>query len=79
MRLKSLPRIIAPPFGLVVGPFTPFIPLPTKVVIQYMEPIDLRATYGEDPDVDAVYADITGRMQDVLTALQHERRFPVIG
>jgi 1-acyl-sn-glycerol-3-phosphate acyltransferase len=79
LRLKSLPIIIAPPFGLVVGPFTPFIPLPSKVVIQYMAPIDLRETYGEDPDVDAVYADITGRMQDVLTALQDERRLPVIG
>jgi 1-acyl-sn-glycerol-3-phosphate acyltransferase len=79
LRLKTIPIILAPPFGLVVGPFTPFIPLPSKVVIQMLEPIDLRETYGADPDVDEIYDDIVARMQDVLTALQRERRLPVLG
>lgn len=79
MRLKSLPIILAPPLGLVVGPFTPFIPLPSKVVIQMLEPIHLRERYGEDPDIDEIYDDITLRMQDVLEALVRERRLPVLG
>lgn len=79
LRLKTLPIILAPPFGLVVGPFTPFLPLPSKIVIQWLAPIDLRETYGDDPDLDEVYEDVTRRMQDVLTALQAERRLPVIG
>jgi 1-acyl-sn-glycerol-3-phosphate acyltransferase len=79
LRLKTMPIILAPPLGLVIGPFTPFIPLPSKVTIQYLPPIDLRVTYGEDPDLEEVYADILARMQDVLTSLQRERRLPVIG
>jgi 1-acyl-sn-glycerol-3-phosphate acyltransferase len=79
LRLKTMPIILAPPLGLVIGPFTPFIPLPSKVTIQYLPPIDLRETYGEDPDLEEVYADILARMQDVLTSLQRERRLPVIG
>jgi 1-acyl-sn-glycerol-3-phosphate acyltransferase len=78
LRLKVLPIMIGAPFGLL-PPFAPFIPLPSKIVIQYLEPIDLRATYGDDPDLDEVYDDIVGRMQDVLTNLQRERRIPVIG
>jgi 1-acyl-sn-glycerol-3-phosphate acyltransferase len=79
LRLKTLPIILAPPLGLVLGPFTPFLPLPSKVVIQMLEPIDVRERYGDDPDLDEIYADITARMQDVLDSLQKERRLPVIG
>jgi 1-acyl-sn-glycerol-3-phosphate acyltransferase len=79
LRLKTMPIILAPPLGLVIGPFTPFIPLPSKITIQYLPAIDLRETYGDDPDLDEVYDDIVARMQDVLTSLQRERRLPVIG
>lgn len=79
LRLKTIPIFLAPPFGLILGPFTPFIPLPTKVVIQFLEPIDLRETYGEEPDLDEAYEDIVARMQDVLSSLARERRLPVIG
>jgi len=78
MRLKVLPIMVGLPFGLL-PPFAPFIPLPSKIVIQYLPPIDLRATYGDDPDLDEIYDDIVDRMQDVLTHLQSERRIPVIG
>lgn len=77
-RLKVLPIMVGLPFGLL-PPFAPFIPLPSKIVIQYLPPIDIRATYGDDPDLDEVYDDIVGRMQDVLTNLQRERRLPIIG
>ena len=44
-----------------------------------LEPIDLREEFGEDPDLGEVYADVIGRMQAALTALQAERRLPVLG
>ena len=78
MRLKVLPIMVGLPFGLL-PPFFPFIPLPSKIVIQYLQPIHLRETYGDDPDLDEIYDDIVGRMQDVLTHLQSERRIPVLG
>ncbi|WP_278312451.1 1-acyl-sn-glycerol-3-phosphate acyltransferase [Lolliginicoccus levis] len=77
-RLKTIPIMVAVPYGLA-PPFAPFVPLPSKIVIQYLRPIDLRAEYGEDPDWDAVYDEVLARMQDVLTALQIERKLPVIG
>ncbi|MBD8506712.1 1-acyl-sn-glycerol-3-phosphate acyltransferase [Hoyosella sp. G463] len=78
LRLKTIPIMVSFPYGLT-PPFAPFVPLPSKIVIQYLEPIDIRAEYGEDPDWDTVYADVLARMQDVLTALQIERKLPVIG
>jgi 1-acyl-sn-glycerol-3-phosphate acyltransferase len=78
LRLKALPVMLSLPWGLQIGP-QQHLPLPSKITIQLLEPIDLRATYGEDPDVDEVYEDITTKMQDVLTELQRERRLPVLG
>jgi 1-acyl-sn-glycerol-3-phosphate acyltransferase len=78
MRLKSLPIMLSLPFGLQVGPL-PHVPLPAKVSMRFLEPIHLRARYGESPDVDEVYDDLLGRMQETLTEMQRERRLPVIG
>lgn len=78
MRLKTLPIMLSLPFGLQVGPL-PHVPLPAKVSMRLLEPIDLRERYGEDPDLDEVYADLTTSMQEVLTDLQRQRRLPVIG
>ncbi len=78
LRLKSLPIMIALPFGLQVGPL-PHFPLPSKVTIRILEPINLRERYGEDPDIDEIYADLLDSMQETLTALQRDRRLPVIG
>jgi hypothetical protein len=41
--------------------------------------IDLTEHFGPDPDVDEVYGYVTRVMQDALTSLAAERRFPVIG
>jgi 1-acyl-sn-glycerol-3-phosphate acyltransferase len=79
MRLKTIPIVVGFPFGLSVGGFPPFLPLPAKVAIRLLEPIDLRASYGADPDVDEIYRDLMATMQATLTALQSERRLPVLG
>ena len=78
LRLKSLPIMLSLPFGLQIGPL-PHLPLPAKVTIRLLEPIDLRERYGEEPDFDEVYADLVATMQETLTAMQRKRRLPVIG
>ena len=79
MRLQTLPIVAGLPFGLSIGGFPPLVPLPAKVTIELLEPIDLRARYGEDADIDEVYDDLIALMQDKLTELQAERRLPVLG
>ncbi|MCW2546694.1 MAG: 1-acyl-sn-glycerol-3-phosphate acyltransferase [Mycobacterium sp.] len=78
-RLKVLPISLALPWGLNFGDFLGHLPLPAKITIDVLEPIDVRATYGEKPDLDAAYADIMAKMQAALVALAAERRLPVIG
>ena len=78
MRLKSLPIMLALPFGLQIGPM-PHFPLPAKVTMRLLAPINLRERYGENPDVEEIYDDLVATMQETLTALQRDRRLPVIG
>ena len=79
LRLKVLPILVAPPWGLTVGDFLPRLPLPAKITIDVLPAINLRERFGPDPDVDEVYEHVTAVMQDGLSALAAERRFPVIG
>lgn len=77
-RYKTLPVMLGLPFGLMIGGL-PHLPLPAKISMRLLPPIDVRAVYGKDPDFEQVYADISRTMQDVLTEMQSQRRFPVIG
>src|SRR6202012_1870735 len=78
MRVKILPISVGFPFGLsAVVP--PNLPLPTKIVMQVLEPIELVAEFGEEPDIDAVDAHVRRVMQHALNELAKERRLPVIG
>ena len=78
MRVKILPISVGFPFGLsAVLPVN--VPLPTKIVMQVLEPIDVRAEFGEDPDIDAVDAHVRRVMQKALDKLAKERRLPVVG
>jgi hypothetical protein len=47
--------------------------------MRFLEPIDVRERFGEDPDVDEAYDEIISSMQETLSALQRERRLPVLG
>jgi 1-acyl-sn-glycerol-3-phosphate acyltransferase len=78
-RLKVLPILLAPPWGLDIGDFLPRIPLPAKITSEVLPPIYLKDEFGPEPDLDEVYAHVTRVMQDTLDALAAERRFPVIG
>jgi len=78
-RLKVLPVSLALPWGIDVGDMLGHLPLPAKMTIRLLEPIDLRGRYGPEPDFDAVYDDVVGRMQAELSRLAAHRRFPVLG
>ena len=78
-RLKVLPISLALPWGLNVGDMLGHLPLPAKITVETLPAIDLRAEFGEDPDLDEVYDHLMRVMQDTLDALAAERRFPVIG
>ena len=78
-RLKVLPISLAAPWGLNVGDMLGHLPLPAKITVEALPPIDLRAEFGPDPDVDEVYDHVVRVMQETLDALAAERRFPVLG
>ncbi len=78
-RLKVLPISLALPWGLNVGDMLGHIPLPAKITIETLPPIDLAADFGPKPDVDDVYDHLIRLMQDTLDALAAERRLPVLG
>jgi 1-acyl-sn-glycerol-3-phosphate acyltransferase len=77
IRMDLLPISFGIPFGVAVLPVN--LPLPTKIVTRVLEPIDIAAEFGEDPDVAAVDARIRDVMQDALDELATERRLPVVG
>jgi 1-acyl-sn-glycerol-3-phosphate acyltransferase len=79
LRVDVAPVQIAPPLGVTIFDLPGRVPLPAKITIQVLPPIDLAAELGADADPEAGYALVTGEMQDALDALADERRFPVIG
>ncbi|WP_029114704.1 lysophospholipid acyltransferase family protein [Mycobacterium sp. URHB0044] len=79
-RLTTIPVSLGLPFGLSLGGLLPpNLPLPTKIVTQVLEPIDVTAQFGEHPDIAAVDAYVRRVMQDALTKLSRQRRLPILG
>jgi 1-acyl-sn-glycerol-3-phosphate acyltransferase len=73
-RLKVLPISIALPWIVNVGDMLGHWPLPAKITIQVLPPIDI-----QDMDVDDAYELVVERMQATLTGLQEERSLPLFG
>jgi 1-acyl-sn-glycerol-3-phosphate acyltransferase len=78
-RLKVLPVSAGPPFGLNILDFPFRIPIPAKITIEVLDPVDLEERFGEEPDPDVVYDELTSDMQDALSSLAEERSLPVVG
>src|SRR5829696_8154811 len=78
-RLKVLPISLAIPWGLNIGDMLGHFPLPAKISVRALEPINIREQFGEDPDIDNVYEHLIGAMQAELDVLYRERRLPLIG
>ncbi len=79
LRLKVLPLVIGPPFGVTVLDLPGRIPLPSKITIRVLPRLDLRESLGPNPDPEEGYRLVTSTMQRTLTGLDKKRRFPVIG
>src|SRR4051795_6461496 len=78
-RIKVLPVALAPPFGISVLDLPPRLPLPSKITVEVLPPIDLERRFERDVDHAEVYEAITGKMQDALSELQDKRSIPVVG
>jgi 1-acyl-sn-glycerol-3-phosphate acyltransferase len=78
LRSAILPVSFGFPFGLSAV-IPPNVPLPTKIVTQVLEPIDIAGQFGDDPDVDEVDEHVRSVMQEALDKLAAERRFPILG
>jgi 1-acyl-sn-glycerol-3-phosphate acyltransferase len=76
-RVKSLPLTLSVPWGLLPLPL-PHFPLPAKIRMQVLEPIDLRARFGDDPDWDHAYDYVTSVMQVGLSTLASRTVVPMI-
>lgn len=77
-RMDILPVSFGFPFGLSVL-FPPNVPLPAKVVTEVLEPIDVVAQFGDDPDVAEVDEYVRSVMQAALDRLAGQRRLPILG
>jgi 1-acyl-sn-glycerol-3-phosphate acyltransferase len=78
LRAKILPISFGFPFGLsAVLPVN--VPLPTKIVMRVLPPIDVVAEFGQDADVDEVDSHVRHVMQQALDELAEKRRLPVLG
>jgi hypothetical protein len=78
-RIKVLPVQIAPPFGITVLDLPGRLPLPAKITVQVLPPVDLRERFGPKPDPEDVYEELTDDMQDALSDLSEERTLPLVG
>lgn len=77
-RMEILPVSFGFPFGLSMI-FPPNLPLPAKIVTEVLEPIDVAARFGDNPDIADVDAYVRSVMQSALDRLAGQRRFPVLG
>jgi 1-acyl-sn-glycerol-3-phosphate acyltransferase len=78
-RLKVFPAALGPPFGVSLLDLPIRLPLPAKIAIRVLPPIDLRDRLGGSPDIDEGYKLVTSTMQRMLTRLDNERTLPVLG
>ena len=82
-RIKVMPLVLGPPWGVVPGGI-PTLPLPAKITVELGEPIDWPSVYGpeaadDDEIVGRCYRELTETMQATLDRLAAERHYPVIG
>jgi hypothetical protein len=76
-RLKSVPISLALPWGINIGDLAGHIPLPAKIVVEALDPIEAAEIQAGDDDV--VHKNVVASLQAGVDRLAAERRFPVIG
>lgn len=78
LRVKVFPTVFSVPWGLTVGFPPPYIPLPTQIFMELLEPIRFsRSGLAAANDLEYVehcHARVVFQMQEALTRLAQERR-----
>lgn len=76
LRTGVFPIVFSLPWGITSG-FLPYIPLPGKIIIEFLEPVrwsQFSASDAENPAViNFCYNDIVSKMQNALTRISQER------
>ncbi len=67
-RLKRFPLALALPWGIAIGPWLPYLPLPFPVRLRVLPPV----TVGPVDDPIEIREHVRGRMQAALDALARE-------
>ncbi len=78
LRVGVWPLTLCLPWGLTLGPMIPYVALPTRILMEFLEPIRFERS-GEEAAADNAYVDECDRrvretMQAALTRLAAERR-----
>lgn len=79
-RLEVLPIFLALPFGLGIGPAEMHLPLPSRLLIRVLPPVEHRlpAEAADDRDAVRAYAEeVRGRMQDALDEMKRRPGYGV--
>lgn len=76
-RAEEVAVTVGFPLGLSIGAWN--VPLPSKIVTQVLEPIDVAAEFGDNPDIAEVDTQVRKVMQAALDELAAQRRFPILG
>lgn len=82
LRSDRLPIVAGLPFGIWPEVVPSHIPLPSKIVNEFLQPIHLRKgakAAADDAYVDQVYAQVQQAVQAGVQRLASQRRFPVLG
>ncbi len=93
LRADVFPIVAGLPFGVWLGVTFPQLPLPAKLTVEVLPPIDvaheaeqrlgrplLQSDIDDDPDLShTMFHLVRDRMQSALDRLYAERRYPVLG
>lgn len=78
LRVKVWPLTLCLPWGVTLGPLVPYLPFPSRILVEFLEPIRFGRS-GEAAASDEAYvarcdARVREAMQAALTRLARERR-----
>lgn len=82
LRSEMSPIILGAPFGITIEAFPMHIPLPSKIRIELLDPIEVSKDTDKENDqvyVDQLYKKVERSIQAGVNRLAAKRKFPVFG
>lgn len=77
-RMKVWPITLSLPWGLLIGPTPPHLPLPSKILVEVLQPIRFdrsgEEAAADDDYIETCHARVLDEMQTAMTRLAEERR-----